>query len=46
LTKLRQLVLDRLNSQGHNLTLSDFTSTIEPLEKLFAIDVLPDFLGP
>ena len=37
LTKLRQLVLDRLNSQGHNLTLSDFTSTIEPLEKLFAI---------
>ena len=37
LTKLRKLVLDRLNSQGHNLTLSDFTSTIEPLEKLFAI---------
>jgi len=37
LTKLRQLVLDRLNSQGHNLSLSEFTSTIEPLEKLFAI---------
>ena len=37
LTKLRQLVLNRLNSQGHDLTLSEFTSTIEPLEKLFAI---------
>ena len=37
LTKLRQMVLDRLNLQGLDLSLSDFTSTIEPLEKLFAI---------
>ena len=31
------MVLDRLNSSGHNLSLSEFISTIEPLEKLFAI---------
>ncbi|MEC8077287.1 MAG: alanine--tRNA ligase [Candidatus Thermoplasmatota archaeon] len=37
LVKLRQMVLDRLNSQGYDLSLTDFTSTIEPLEKLFAI---------
>ena len=37
LTELRQMVLERLNSLGHKLTLSEFTSTIEPLEKLFAI---------
>ena len=37
LTELRELVLERLNSLGHKLTLSEFTSTIEPLEKLFAI---------
>ena len=37
LTKLRQMVLDRLNLQGYDLSLSEFTSTIEPLEKLFAI---------
>ena len=37
LSKLRQMVLDRLNSQGYDLSLTDFTSTIEPLEKLFAI---------
>ena len=37
LTKLRQMVLDRLNSQGYDLSLLEFTSTIEPLEKLFAI---------
>jgi len=37
LTELRQKVLDRLNSSGHDLSLSEFISTIEPLEKLFAI---------
>ena len=37
LTELRQMVLDRLNSSGHDLSLSEFISTIEPLEKLFAI---------
>jgi len=37
LTELRQMVLDRLNSLGHKLSLSEFISTIEPLEKLFAI---------
>ena len=37
LTELRQMVLNRLNSLGHDLSLSEFTSTIEPLEKLFAI---------
>ncbi len=37
LTELRQMVLSRLNSLGHDLSLSEFTSTIEPLEKLFAI---------
>ena len=37
LTELRQMVLDRLNSSGHNLSLPEFISTIEPLEKLFAI---------
>jgi len=37
LTELRQKVLDRLNSSGHELSLSEFISTIEPLEKLFAI---------
>ena len=37
LTELRELVLERLNSLGHELTLSEFTSTIAPLEKLFAI---------
>ena len=37
LTVLRQMVLDRLNASGHKLSLSEFTSTIEPLEKLFAI---------
>ncbi len=37
LIELRQMVLNRLNSLGHNLSLSEFTSTIEPLEKLFAI---------
>jgi len=37
LTELRQMVLDRLNASGHKLSLSEFTSTIEPLEKLFAI---------
>ena len=37
LTELRQMVLDRLNSLGHNISLSDFIATIEPLEKLFAI---------
>ena len=37
LVKLRQMVLGRLNSQGYDLSLTDFTSTIEPLEKLFAI---------
>jgi len=37
LTELRQRVLDRLNSSGHNLSLPEFVSTIEPLEKLFAI---------
>ena len=38
LTKLRSMVLDRLNSQGYNLSLPEFISTIEPLEKLFAKD--------
>ncbi|MEO2180063.1 MAG: alanine--tRNA ligase, partial [Candidatus Poseidoniia archaeon] len=37
LTELRQMVLDRLNASGHKLSLSEFTSIIEPLEKLFAI---------
>ena len=37
LSELRQMVLDRLNSSGHELSLSEFISTIEPLEKLFAI---------
>ena len=37
LTKLRNLVLKRLNSQGYDLSLPEFISTIEPLEKLFAI---------
>ena len=37
LTELRQMVLDRLEVLGHNLSLSEFTSTIEPLEKVFAI---------
>ncbi len=37
MTELRQKVLDRLNSSGHELSLSEFISTIEPLEKLFAI---------
>ena len=37
LTKLRQMVLDGLKSQGYDLSLTEFTSTIEPLEKLFAI---------
>ena len=37
LTKLRNMVLDRLNSQGYDLSLPEFISTIEPLEKLFAI---------
>ena len=36
LTELRQQVLDRLNESGHSMTLSEFTSAIEPLEKLFA----------
>ena len=37
LTELRQRVLDRLKALGHSLSLSEFTSIIEPLEKLFAI---------
>ena len=37
LTELRQMVLDRLKILGHKLSLSEFTSIIEPLEKLFAI---------
>ncbi|MEC8997458.1 MAG: alanine--tRNA ligase [Candidatus Thermoplasmatota archaeon] len=37
LTELRQKVLDRLNAAGHSMTLSQFTSAIEPLEKLFAV---------
>ena len=37
LTKLRNMVLKRLNSQGYDLSLPEFISTIEPLEKLFAI---------
>ena len=37
LTELRQMVLDRLQMLGHKLSLSEFTSTIEPLEKVFAI---------
>ena len=37
LTELRQMVLERLKVLGHNLSLSEFTSTIEPLEKVFAI---------
>ena len=37
LTELRQKVLDRLNVLGHRLSLSEFTSIIEPLEKIFAI---------
>ena len=37
LTELRQKVLDRLNAAGHSMTLSEFTSAIEPLEKLFAV---------
>jgi len=37
LTELRQKVLDRLNAAGHSMTLPQFTSAIEPLEKLFAV---------
>jgi alanyl-tRNA synthetase len=37
LTELRQKVLDRLNVAGHSMTLSEFVSVIEPLEKLFAV---------
>jgi len=37
LTELRKMVLDRLKVLGHNLSLSEFISTIEPLEKVFAI---------
>ena len=37
LTELRKMVLDRLEVLGHNLSLSEFISTIEPLEKVFAI---------
>ena len=37
LTELRQQVLDRLNESGHSMTFSEFTTAIEPLEKLFAV---------
>ena len=37
LTELRQKVLDRLNAAGHSMTLPEFISAIEPLEKLFAV---------
>ena len=37
LSELRQKVLDRLNAAGHSMTLPEFTATIEPLEKLFAV---------